>query len=87
MTFSRTPRVTMFKRTENMLMDNDFGVPAKRAKFNVPETNLQYNKIPEKELSRNKNAQYDDPWGDDFAEEDIKEMDFVASQACLQVLH
>ncbi|XP_032690515.1 uncharacterized protein LOC116853492 isoform X2 [Odontomachus brunneus] len=73
----------MFKRTENMLMDNDFGVPAKRAKFDVPKTNLQYNKILAKELSRNKNAQHDDPWGDDFAEEDIKEMDFVASQACL----
>ncbi|XP_076163549.1 mutagen-sensitive 304 isoform X2 [Ptiloglossa arizonensis] len=29
----------------------------------------------------------DDVWGDDFAEEDIEEMDFVATQACLQEDH
>ncbi|EFN75344.1 hypothetical protein EAI_06127 [Harpegnathos saltator] len=64
-------------------MDNDFDMPAKRAKFDVPMTNLRYGRIQEKEIPKNKNMQYDDPWGDDFAEEDIKEMDFVASQACL----
>ncbi|XP_014487906.1 PREDICTED: uncharacterized protein LOC106751521 [Dinoponera quadriceps] len=73
----------MFKRSENMLMNNDFRVPTKRAKLDIPKTNLQYGKRSEKEVFRNKNAQYDDLWGDDFAEKDIEEMDFVASQACL----
>ncbi|XP_019700754.1 uncharacterized protein LOC105191407 isoform X2 [Harpegnathos saltator] len=83
MTFDRKFCVSMFKRTENIPMDNDFDMPAKRAKFDVPMTNLRYGRIQEKEIPKNKNMQYDDPWGDDFAEEDIKEMDFVASQACL----
>lgn len=87
MTFDGTPLVMMFKRSENMLMDKDFGVPAKRAKFDVPKTDLQYNKISGKTISKNRNVQYDDPWGDDFAEEEIKKMDVVASQACLLVLH
>lgn len=87
MTFDRTACVTMFKRTENIIMDNDFGVPAKRAKFDVPSKNFQHGKISEKEVCRNKNTQYDDLWGDDFAEEDIEEIDFVASQACFVVLH
>lgn len=78
----------MFKRTENMSVDDDFDVPAKRAKFDIPKTNSQHGKIPGKEISRNKNVRYDDPWGDDdFVEKDIEEIDFVASQALLQVLY
>lgn len=68
----------MFKRPED---SEDYRVSAKRARFNAPGRDPQHSKTQE-----NKNEQYDDLWGDDFAEEDIQEMDLIASQACLQVL-
>lgn len=71
----------MFKRSEDK---EDCHVSAKRARFEVPGRNLQHNKG--KEIPENKNAQYDDLWGDDFAEEEIQEMDLIASQVCSQVL-
>ncbi|KYN36520.1 hypothetical protein ALC56_09115 [Trachymyrmex septentrionalis] len=58
-------------------------MPAKRAKFDIPNKNLKYHRTQE-EISTNKNAQNDDLWGDDFDEEDIEEMDLIASQACVQ---
>lgn len=62
----------MFKRPED---PEDCHVSAKRARFDAPRRNPQHSKaqeIPE------------DLWGDDFAEEDIQEMDLIASQACSQ---
>ncbi|XP_020288152.1 uncharacterized protein LOC109856860 isoform X2 [Pseudomyrmex gracilis] len=67
----------MFKRIEKTTPDNEFNLPAKRAKLDIPKREREKNdKTQEKE--------HDDLWGDDFAEEDIEEMDFIASQACLQ---
>lgn len=80
MTFDRIFGIAMFKRPEDK---EDCRVSAKRARFEVPGRNLQHNKA--KEISE-KNAQYDDLWGDDFAEEEIQEMDLIASQVCSQVL-
>lgn len=77
----------MFKRTEEMRTDNDYGLPAKRAKFSTTKADLQHGKVEGKGNPKSKNVQYDDIWGDDFNEEDIEEIDLVASQACLQVLH
>lgn len=74
----------MFKRSKETIM-NDYCLPAKRAKSDVPDKNLEYRKIQE-EIPANKNAQSDDLWGDDFDEDDIEEMDLIASQACVQVL-
>lgn len=73
----------MFKRSEET-MDN-YRMPAKRAKFDIPNKNLEYRKT-RKEISTNRNSQNDDLWGDDFDEEDIEEMDLIASQVCVQVL-
>ncbi|XP_071643298.1 uncharacterized protein Mus304 isoform X4 [Temnothorax longispinosus] len=74
----------MFKRSEETIMD-DYRLPAKRAKFDNPNKNLEYRRTQE-EIPTNRNAQNDDLWGDDFDEEDIEEMDLIASQACVQVL-
>ncbi|XP_077282780.1 mutagen-sensitive 304 isoform X2 [Temnothorax americanus] len=74
----------MFKRSEETIMD-DYRLPAKRAKFDNPNKNLEYRKTQE-EIPTNRNAQNDDLWGDDFDEEDIEEMDLIVSQACVQVL-
>lgn len=64
---------------------DDYRMPTKRAKFDIPDKNLQYCKTQE-EISANRKAQNDDLWGDDFDEEDIEEIDLIASQACVQVL-
>lgn len=72
----------MFKRSEKT---DDCRLPAKRAKFDIPNKNVEHRKTQE-EIAANKNAQNDDLWGDDFDEEDIEEMDLIASQACVQVL-
>ncbi|XP_011342907.1 uncharacterized protein LOC105282560 isoform X2 [Ooceraea biroi] len=69
----------MFKRTEKMMTDNNYDVPAKRAKLDDQQCDKK-----KTEISRNRNVQYDDLWGDDFDQEDIEEMDLIASQACLQ---
>lgn len=74
----------MFKRSEETITD-DCRLPAKRAKFDILNKNVEYRKTQE-EISANRNAQNDDLWGDDFDEEDIEEMDLIASQACIQVL-
>ncbi|XP_018399629.1 PREDICTED: uncharacterized protein LOC108777288 [Cyphomyrmex costatus] len=58
-------------------------MPAKRAKYDITNKNLKYHKA-QAEISTNKNAQNDDIWGDDFDEEDIEEMDLIASQVCVQ---
>ncbi|KMQ90233.1 hypothetical protein RF55_10030 [Lasius niger] len=71
----------MFKRPENTITE-DCHVSAKRARFDAPRRDPQHSKA--EKIPENKNAQYDDLWGDDFAEEDIEEMDLIASQACLQ---
>lgn len=73
----------MFKRSEET--KDDFRLPAKRAKFDISHKNLEYHKIQEN-ISTNRNVQNDDLWGDDFDEEDIEEMDLIASQVCVQVL-
>jgi len=72
----------MFKRSEKIM--NDYRTSAKRAKFDIPNKNMEYHKTQE-EISTNRNVQNDDLWGDDFDEEDIEEMDLIASQACIQV--
>lgn len=71
----------MFKRPEDK---EECRISAKRARFEAPERNPQHSRA--KEIPKNKNAQYDDLWGDDFAEEEIQEMDLIASQVCSQVL-
>ncbi|KAG7200955.1 hypothetical protein KM043_003315 [Ampulex compressa] len=65
-------------------MDSHYSIAAKRAKYDsTVKAPLQA--VPfRKESSRRRPAHADDIWGDDFAEEDIEEMDFIASQACLQ---
>lgn len=72
----------MFKRSEET---DDCRLPAKRAKFDNPDKNLEYRKT-QGEIAGDRNARNDDLWGDDFDEEDIEEMDLIASQACVQVL-
>ncbi|XP_036148826.1 uncharacterized protein LOC105833730 isoform X2 [Monomorium pharaonis] len=62
-------------------MDN-YRLP-KRAKLDIPTKNLDYHKTQEK-ITASKNVQNDDLWGDDFDEEDIEEIDLIASQACVQ---
>lgn len=77
----------MFKRSEKVMIENDYQVPAKRTKFDTAEIRDQHNgRIWEEEIPKSRNA-CDDIWGDDFAEEDIKEMELIASQACLQVCY
>ncbi|XP_029177236.1 uncharacterized protein LOC114945273 isoform X2 [Nylanderia fulva] len=72
MTFDNNlSHITMFKRPESTTKDCHTSV--KRARLDSPNSN------PE-----NKKVQYDDLWGDDFAEEDIEEMDMIASQAYSQ---
>ncbi|KAL6266027.1 hypothetical protein P5V15_002881 [Pogonomyrmex californicus] len=71
----------MFKRSDEMITD-DCRMPTKRAKFDISK-NLQYHKIQDK-IPENKNAQNDDLWGDDFNEEDIEEMDLIASKVSIQ---
>lgn len=72
----------MFKRVESN-SENEFSLPAKRPKYDIKKGNLSDTSINNKD-SRNKKYGRDDVWGDDFAEEDIEEMDFIATQACLQ---
>lgn len=74
----------MFKRIESN-GENEFSLPAKRPKYDIKKWSLSDTSINNKD-SRNKKYGRDDIWGDDFAEEDIEEMDFIATQACLQVL-
>lgn len=66
------------------MRDNDYHVPAKRAKFDDPRRDQRYDRKKNEAISRKRNVQYDDLWGDDFAQEDIEEMDLIASQACLE---
>ncbi|XP_063987261.1 uncharacterized protein LOC135167712 [Diachasmimorpha longicaudata] len=49
--------------------------PAKRAKLEVPKSPI----IPKRPSKDD-----DDPWGDDFLEEDFEQIDLIASQACSQ---
>lgn len=78
-------QIKMFKRVESN-SENEFSLPAKRPKYDIKKGNLSDISINNKD-SRNKKYGRDDVWGDDFAEEDIEEMDFIATQACLQVLY
>ena len=72
----------MFKRIE-INRENENAIPAKRPRYDIKRDSLVGTSTRE---SRNKKSgKSDDVWGDDFAEEDIEEMDIVATQACLQV--
>lgn len=75
----------MFKRMENN-RDNEFSVPAKRPRYDVQRDSMVASSMNNRGSVNKRSGRSDDVWGDDFAEEDIEEMDFVASQACLQVL-
>ncbi|KAK9305806.1 hypothetical protein QLX08_003314 [Tetragonisca angustula] len=71
----------MFKRIE-INRENENAIPAKRPRYDIKRDSLVGTSTRE---SRNKKSgKSDDVWGDDFAEEDIEEMDIVATQACLQ---
>ncbi|XP_011870203.1 PREDICTED: uncharacterized protein LOC105563313 [Vollenhovia emeryi] len=73
----------MSKRSEERITD-DYRLSAKRKKIDTPDDEtLEYHKAQKKILA-NKNSHNDDPWGDDFDEEQIEEMDLIASQACVQ---
>ncbi|CAK9801082.1 hypothetical protein ANTQUA_LOCUS2692 [Anthophora quadrimaculata] len=72
----------MFKRTEKN-RESEYSLPAKRPKYDT-KRNLMGTSINNRESTSKKNGKSDDIWGADFAEEDIEEMDFIASQACLQ---
>lgn len=74
----------MFKRVENN-RENEYSVPAKRPKYDMKKGTSSEVSANNTEFT-NKKGKSDDIWGDDFAEEDIEEMDFVATQASLQVL-
>ncbi|KAL2728306.1 hypothetical protein V1477_017582 [Vespula maculifrons] len=71
----------MFKRTDKD--DNNYSaVPTKRLKLDGSRSS--YSGARSKSDSSSKqNVRFEDVWGDDFAEEEIEKMDFVASQACL----
>lgn len=71
----------MFKRPDST---KDCYISVKRARLDCPQRDPQHSKADK--IPENKKAQDDDLWGDDFAEEDIEEMDMIASQAYLQVL-
>nr|XP_012148149.1 PREDICTED: uncharacterized protein LOC100878573 [Megachile rotundata]XP_012148150.1 PREDICTED: uncharacterized protein LOC100878573 [Megachile rotundata] len=62
---------------------NEYSLPAKRPKYDTNKETVAGVFKTNKESTK-KSARSDDIWGDDFAEEDIEEMDFVATQACLQ---
>ncbi|XP_076294227.1 mutagen-sensitive 304 [Lasioglossum baleicum] len=73
----------MFKRVENN-RENEYPVPAKRPKYDAKKGIVGGVPTKGRDGTNKKFGKPDDVWGDDFAEEDIEEMDFVASQACLQ---
>lgn len=75
----------MFKRT-NGNRENEYSLPVKRAKYDTKkETLVGVSKSNRGSINEKSVKRSDDVWGDDFAEEDIEEMDYVASQACLEV--
>lgn len=74
----------MFKRVENN-RESDYHVPSKRPKYDTKRGTLGSTSTNVRQSMHKKLGKSDDVWGDDFAEEDIEEMDFVATQACLQV--
>lgn len=74
----------MFKRAENSTA-NEYSIPAKRPKYDTNRGTLVGVGRTNRASTHKRSGKSDDIWGDDFAEEDIEEMDFVASQACLQV--
>ncbi|XP_076643967.1 mutagen-sensitive 304 [Halictus rubicundus] len=73
----------MFKRVENN-RENEYSIPAKRPKYDTKKGIVAGVPTKGRDGMNKKFGKPDDVWGDDFAEEDIEEMDFVASQACLQ---
>ncbi|KOC65099.1 ATR-interacting protein mus304 [Habropoda laboriosa] len=73
----------MFKRTESN-RESEYSLPAKRPKYDTKRGTLKGVSINNRESANKRNGRSDDIWGADFAEADIEEMDFVASQACLQ---
>lgn len=77
-------QIKMFKRVE-INRENENPIPAKRPKYDVKRDSLVGTSTRNNELRNKKSGKSDDVWGDDFAEEDIEEIDFVATQACLQV--
>ncbi|XP_015429517.1 PREDICTED: uncharacterized protein LOC107186210 [Dufourea novaeangliae] len=73
----------MFKRIETN-RENEYSVPAKRPKYDTKKVTVAGVPTNNKQTTNKKLGKSDDVWGDDFLEEDIEEMDFVATQACLQ---
>lgn len=65
--------------------NNKLSAPAKRVKLDVTLTSSQQVAQENKPTVTSKNEIDDDPWGADFNDEDIEEMDFAASQASVQV--
>ena len=65
-------------------MANEYPIPAKRPKYDTNRGTLVGVGRTNRESAHKRPGKSDDIWGDDFAEEDIEEMDFVATQACLQ---
>nr|XP_033329578.1 uncharacterized protein LOC117222151 [Megalopta genalis] len=74
----------MFKRIENN-GEHEYSVPAKRTKYDTNKVSLAGVSTNRRSSTNKKLGKADDVWGDDFAEEDIEEMDFVASQACEEI--
>ena len=59
--------------------------PAKRFKLDVTKESVQPRKKKSQQNTVNNVEVNDDLWGDDFGEEEIEEMDFIASQATQEV--
>ncbi|KAK2585501.1 hypothetical protein KPH14_010152 [Odynerus spinipes] len=72
----------MFKRTDKD--NNHSAVPSKRPKLDESKRTSHFGSKSKNDSSSKQNVRSEDVWGDDFAEEEIEEMDFVASQASLR---
>lgn len=73
----------MFKRTDKDDISH-YSLPTKRAKLDGSRRSSHFGSKSKNDSTNMQNVRSEDVWGDDFAEEEIEEMDFVASQACLQ---
>ncbi|XP_078039018.1 mutagen-sensitive 304 [Augochlora pura] len=65
--------------------EHEYSIPAKRAKYDTTKGSLAGVSTSRRSSTNKKTGKADDIWGDDFAEADIEEMDFVASQACEEI--
>ncbi|CAL7938753.1 unnamed protein product [Xylocopa violacea] len=62
----------------------EYSIPAKRPKYDPKKGSSASTSTNRRESTSRKSGRSDDVWGDDFAEADIEEMDFVATQATLK---